>query len=761
ASGNEQWSSTFGGADYDYAFSVQQTSDGGYIITGYTVSYGAGNADIWLIKTDENGNERWSSTFGGSADDYASSVQQTSDGGYIITGHTVSYGAGVSDAWLIKSDKNGTEQWNSTFGGVSNDATESVQQTSDGGYILAGRTSSYGVGNYDAWLIKTDASGDEQWNNTFGGAIYDVVESVQQTSDGGYILAGRTDSYGAGGADVWLIKVSRESDTTSPSVTITSPTDGTTSINNTITVSGTASDNIDIVNVTVNGILATGTTNWNASITLTEGVNIITVAATDSSGNINTTSINVMCDSISPSLYFVSPTTTGYSNLPQNYIETNVTVIESNLKNVTTYLYNSTYLVTSIANTTLPAYNLFTGLADGKYYINATAYDYAGNSNTTFTREILLDTIAPTITIDIPQELNNYSTSTVALNVSADESIVSWQYSINGSTNTPFSPNTTLPVLPDGNHNVTVYANDSAGNVGSTLVNFTIDTMPPTAPSNLMHTDDATSGYDNDHSIELTWDASSDTQSSITYRIYRNGVLNASTTSAAYTLAGETEGSHTYNVSAQDSTGNMNTTNASVTVIVDYTNPLIHNLSLSDTTPRYKQQIIVSVNISDANIANVTAGGTLLTHQFGALWNGTIIAEHGANTVTVIAYDGANNSITNSSLSYTGHASPKNNRGGGSNTGGIIGIISPDTQIDDDDDDSDNDDDGDIEPFVKDDKDDDGKSKTRINTPEDAKTTFKTNEPNANGFLEKLPGFGLILAIFGMLAMAGYIKRRA
>ena len=311
-----------------------------------------------------------------------------------------------------------------------------------------------------------------------------------------------------------------------------------------------------------------------------------------------------------------------------------------------------------------------------------------------------------------------------------------------------------------------MYANDSAGNVGSAIVNFTIDTMPPTAPSNLMHTDDATSGYDNDHSIELTWDASSDTQSSIIYRIYRNGVLNASTTSAAYTLAGETEGSHTYNVSTQDSTGNMNTTNASVTVIVDYTNPVIHNISLSDTTPRYKQQIIVNVNVSDINIANVIAGGTSLIHQSGALWNGTITAEHGVNTVPVTAYDGANNSVTNSSLSYTGHASPKNNRGGGSNTGGTIDIISPDTQIDDDDDDddSDNNHDGDIEPFVKDNKDnkdDDGKSKTRINTPEDAKTTFKTNEPNANGFLEKLPGFGLILAIFGMLAMAGYIKRRA
>ena len=410
-------------------------------------------------------------------------------------------------------------------------------------------------------------------------------------------------------------------------------------------------------------------------------------------------------------------------------------------------------------NISLSGNTTLSNLPDGYHNITVYANDSAGNVGSAIVN-FTIDTIAPTVIIGTPQELNNYTTSTVALNVSADETIVSWQYSINGSTNTTFTPNTTLPSLPDGNHNVTVFANDSAENMGSTLVNFTIDTMLPTAPSNLIHTDDATSGYDNDHSIEFTWDASTDAQSSIIYRIYRNGVLNASTTSTTYTLAGETEGSHTYNVSAQDSTGNMNATNASVSVIVDYTNPVIHNLSLSDTTPRYKQQIIVNVNVTDTNIANVTAGGTLLTHQSGALWNGTIIAEHGANTVTVIAYDGANNNVTNSSLSYTGHASPKNNRGGGSNTGGTIGIISPETQVDDDDNNSDNDDDGDIAPFIKDNKDDDGKSKIPVNTPEDDETTFKTSEPNANGFLAKLPGFELILAIFGMLAMAGYMKRR-
>jgi hypothetical protein len=207
ANGNMQWSRTFGGAGLDGGFSVQQTSDGGYIIVGGTTSYGAGGLDVYLIKVDANGNMQWNKTFGGARDDLGRSVQQTRDGGYIIVGYTTSYGYGVFDVYLIKVDANGNMQWSKTFGGSGDDEGYSVQQTSDGGYIIVGYTTSYGAGGLDVYLIKVDANGNMQWSKTFGGSARDEGYSVQQTSDGGYIIVGGTTSYGAGGLDVYLIKV--------------------------------------------------------------------------------------------------------------------------------------------------------------------------------------------------------------------------------------------------------------------------------------------------------------------------------------------------------------------------------------------------------------------------------------------------------------------------------------------------------------------------------------------------------------------------
>lgn len=258
--GNLQWHNTFGGNADDEAYAVHQTADGGYIIAGYTKSFGSGLMDAYLIKTDSMGNFVWERMFGGAQDDEAYGVLQANDGGYIIAGATSSFGAGSRDAFLIKTDANGTELWRRPFGGLSSDGARNVQKTSDGGFILSGwtfslgpaavgnavlykadslgnqqwakayggtdvdrglyvqqtpdggyiftgYTASIGAGNDDAWVVKTDNLGNEAWSKTFGGTVRDYGNSIALTPDGGYIITGYTISFGAGGDDLWMIKL--------------------------------------------------------------------------------------------------------------------------------------------------------------------------------------------------------------------------------------------------------------------------------------------------------------------------------------------------------------------------------------------------------------------------------------------------------------------------------------------------------------------------------------------------------------------------
>ena len=206
-SGKKQWDKTYGGTGYDEAKSIVQTMDGGYAIVGSTESYGAGFQDMWLVKTDSAGNKQWSKTYGGPASDFGESIRQTSDAGFILAGLTASYGAGGFDFWLIKVDSNGDKQWDKTLGGTSGDEAFSVIKTNDGGYAMVGVTASFGAGGWDGWIVKTDSSGNKQWSKTYGGSNQDWIFSIVQTSDEGYAMAGETRSFGSGGNDFWLIRV--------------------------------------------------------------------------------------------------------------------------------------------------------------------------------------------------------------------------------------------------------------------------------------------------------------------------------------------------------------------------------------------------------------------------------------------------------------------------------------------------------------------------------------------------------------------------
>jgi hypothetical protein len=207
SSGNMMWSQTYGGPDHDDSCSLVATSDGGYAIAGGTFSFGAGNEDFWLVKTDASGNMEWNQTYGGTNSERPRSLVLTSDGGYAIAGYTNSLGDGHLICWLVKVDASGNAEWGETYEGAGQGLAESLVATSDGGYIMAGRTRASDVDFHDFWLIKTNASGNVEWNGTYGGESQDnQAYSVVETSDGGYAFVGATMSFSAEDNGSWLVK---------------------------------------------------------------------------------------------------------------------------------------------------------------------------------------------------------------------------------------------------------------------------------------------------------------------------------------------------------------------------------------------------------------------------------------------------------------------------------------------------------------------------------------------------------------------------
>jgi len=205
--GNVVWQKTYGGTDWDEAFAIAPTSDGGYVVAGWTRSFGAGMGDVWVLKLDGSGNVVWQKTYGGTNEDAAHALAPTSDRGYIVAGWTWSFGAGMGDVWVLKLDGTGNVQWQKTYGGTGVDGASAVAPTSDGGYVVAGLTVSFGAGIEDVWVLKLDGSGNVQWQKTYGGTNSDGASAIAPTSDGGYVVAGGAASFGAGVSDAWVLKL--------------------------------------------------------------------------------------------------------------------------------------------------------------------------------------------------------------------------------------------------------------------------------------------------------------------------------------------------------------------------------------------------------------------------------------------------------------------------------------------------------------------------------------------------------------------------
>ncbi len=203
----QTWARSYGGSGDEFVFrGIVSGSDGGYVIAGLTNSSGAGKNDVWIIKLDDDGGISWQKIFGGIRNEEPRSIQQTSDGGYVVAGPTNSFGAGANDMWVLKLDAGGDIQWEKTYGGTKADVAHAIQQTSDGGYVVAGFTMSFGAGSRDYFVVKLDSEGGIEWQTSYGGAKDDVIRFIKQVSDGGYLAAGFTHSFGTSG-DIMLIKL--------------------------------------------------------------------------------------------------------------------------------------------------------------------------------------------------------------------------------------------------------------------------------------------------------------------------------------------------------------------------------------------------------------------------------------------------------------------------------------------------------------------------------------------------------------------------
>lgn len=200
------WDKTYGGPNFESAYTLKQTADGGFIVIGAQRKVNLDD-DIWCLKLDAAGSVQWQATYGGPKSEFPGDVIQTHDGGYLFAVQTQSYGYGFSDVWVVKLNSEGSFAWQKSYGGQRNDYVDVVRQLPDGGFIAVGSTESSGAGRYDVWCARLSSTGDLVWQQTYGGAESDSGRAIELTPDGGFIVAADTGSFGSAHTNLWILKL--------------------------------------------------------------------------------------------------------------------------------------------------------------------------------------------------------------------------------------------------------------------------------------------------------------------------------------------------------------------------------------------------------------------------------------------------------------------------------------------------------------------------------------------------------------------------
>ena len=505
ASGGMIWNKTYGGLDHDYANSVQQTADGGFIIAGGTGMLYSSAKDILVIKTDSIGNTQWTKTYGGGGADNAHSIQQTKDGGYIIAGVTSPFGSGYEDAYLIKTSPSGATIWQKYYGGSGSDSAHSVILALDGGYLFVGTTHSFGSGLNDIYLVKVDQSGNQMTTAAFGGSNDDFGYAVEGLQDGSCIIAGATRSYsGTYSLDIYLAKTNNFIDVAPPQVIPIQPTANSTTNNPADTIAVALNDDggVDLPSVAVT--LDSQDISESCTITaegfsylppspLAEGIHTMSVVSSDLNGNRGEYSWSFMVDSLPPTVYAIDPTNHESINSVGPLISASFSDPSGvNVSGIAMRLNLIDVTPSAQINSTGVQYIPGSPLGQGLHSVTLIVSDMVGNT-ATVSWTFRVDMVAPTISSMSPTNgatFTSFGDAKVAISASYSDNVQvamgSIRLTLDGIdiTNSANVTSTTLSctrTVASGTHTALLTVVDAAGNISTSTVSFTVNNLLPLA----------------------------------------------------------------------------------------------------------------------------------------------------------------------------------------------------------------------------------------------------------------------------------------